>query len=98
MIDESKEGLKGPHNLAQGKRSGALGLESGHEIRPREILHKGKNLNSDEQDDLVFPRNDSVQFRPKGIICFVHCILTDGFSSASFTQGGSRFYRDCPGL
>ncbi len=88
MIDESKNGLKGQHNLAQGKRSDARGLESGHENRPREKVDQRENLISDERDDLIFSGNDAFQFRPKGIICFVHCILADGFSSASFTQGG----------
>ena len=55
MIDENENGLKGQHNLAQGKRSGALGLENGHENRPRENVflnsyryfgRKGMNLNS----------------------------------------------------
>ena len=117
MINENENGLKGQHNLAQGKRSGALGLENGHENRPRENVHKRENPIPDERDDLVFPENDalqfasrislhgftlcsnsSTQFRPKGIICFVYRILADGFSSASYTQGGSRFYRDYPGL
>ena len=103
MIDQSKYGLKGPHNLAQGNPpagGGALGLENGHENRPRENVYKRDNLNSDEIDDHVFPRNDSLQFasrislhgftlrsnsstqfHPKGIICFVHRIYADGFSS-----------------
>ena len=101
MIDENENGLKGQHNLAQGKRSGALGLEDGHENRPRENVHKGENLNSDEKDDPVFPRNyilqfasriSSTQFRPKRIICFIHRILTDGFSSAtSLPRAAFRF-------
>jgi len=95
-IDESEDGLKGQNNLAQGKRSGALGLENGNENRPRENVHKRENLISDEMDDPVFPRNDAFQFRPKGIICFVHLILADGFSSTSYTQGGvsDRFSRN----
>lgn len=44
MIDENKDGLKGQNNLAQGKRSGALGLENGHENRPRDNVHKRENL------------------------------------------------------
>ena len=65
MIDQSKYGLKGPHNPAQGNPpagGGALGLENGHENRPRENVYKRENLNSDEIDDHVFPRNDSLQF------------------------------------
>jgi len=88
MIDENENGLKGQHNLAQGKRSGALGLENGHENRPRGNVHKGENLNSDEMYDPIFLRNYILQFRPKRIICFVHRILADGFSSATYTQGG----------
>jgi hypothetical protein len=42
---------------------------------------------SDEKDGLVFSKNDILQFRPKGIICFVPRIPADGFSPASFTQG-----------
>jgi len=85
---ETKNGLKGQYNIAQGKRSVALGLESGHENRPRGNINKRENLNSDEMDDPFFSRNDFIQFRPKGIPCFVHRIHSDGFSSASFTQGG----------
>ena len=55
--------------------------------RTRGNVHKRENLISDEGDDLLFPGNDVLQFRPKGIFCFVHRILADGFSSASFTQG-----------
>jgi hypothetical protein len=36
MIAENENGLKGQHNLAQGKRSGALGLENRYENRPRQ--------------------------------------------------------------
>lgn len=36
----------------------------------------------------MFPGNNVLQFRPKEIICFDHRILTDGFSSVSYTQGG----------
>jgi hypothetical protein len=54
MIDENENGLKGQHNLAQGKRSGALGLENGHENRPRENDHKRENLNSDEMVNTYF--------------------------------------------
>jgi hypothetical protein len=63
-------------------------LENGYENRPREKVHKKENHNSDEMDDLVFPIIDSFQFRPKGILCFVHRIHADGFYSKSFTQGG----------
>ncbi len=62
MIDESKDGLKGLHNLAQGKRSGALGLESRHKNRPREAAHKREKPISDEQDDLVFPGISAFRF------------------------------------
>jgi hypothetical protein len=51
MIDESENGLKGQYNLAQGNPPAggdALGLESGHENRPRKNVHKRENLNSDE--------------------------------------------------
>jgi len=54
MIDECKYGLKGPHNLAQGKRSGALGLENRHENRPRENVYKRENLISDEMENAYF--------------------------------------------
>ena len=56
--------------------------------RPRNNVYKRDIPISDERDDLVFPGNDVLQFRPKEIICFAHRILADGFSSASFTQGG----------
>ena len=58
MIDESKYSLKGQHNLAQGNPpagGSALGLEYGHENRPRENVYKRENLNSDKMDD-HFPR------------------------------------------
>jgi hypothetical protein len=127
MIDENENGLKGQHNLASrknrdrhGKRSVALGLENGHENRPRENVHKGENLISDERDDLVFPGNDafqfasrislhgftlrsnsSTQFRPKGIICVVHCIPADGFFFCILYPGrrfGSFLPKLCSGL
>jgi hypothetical protein len=63
-------------------------LESRQENRPRGNVHKRENLISDEGDNHLFAGNDVLQFRPKGIICFVHRILADVFSSASFTQGG----------
>lgn len=43
VIDESKYGLKGPHNLALGNpptSGGALGLGKEHENRPRDNVHK----------------------------------------------------------
>jgi len=91
MIDESKNGLKGQHNLAQGNpehSGGALGLKNGQENRPRENVDKKEKLISDERDDLAFSGNNALQFRPKGILCFVHRIRADGFSSAFYTQGG----------
>jgi hypothetical protein len=87
MINGQENGLKGQHNLAQGKRR-HLGVESGQENRPRDNVHKRGILISDGGDDLVFPGNDVLQFRPKGIICFFHRILADGFYPASYTQGG----------
>jgi hypothetical protein len=42
---------------------------------------------SDEKDVLLFPEKTVLQFRPKGIICFVHRTFADGFSPASLTQG-----------
>jgi len=36
----------------------------------------------------VFPGNDVLQFRPKGIIDFVRLISTNGFPFVHFTQGG----------
>ena len=54
VIDESKYGLKGPHNLALGNpptSGGALGLGKEHENRPRDNVHKWENHNSDEMDD-----------------------------------------------
>ena len=96
MIDESKNSLKGQQRLDQGKRSCAvrlsshrsLGLESGPDNRTRENVHKRENLISYEPDDLVSQGTSVLRFRPKGIICFAHRILADGFSTASYTQGG----------
>jgi len=62
-------------------------LESGQENRPRSNVYKRENPISDEGDDLLFPWNDVLQFRPKEIFCSIHRILADGFSSASYTQG-----------
>jgi len=56
--------------------------------RPRDNVPKRENPISDERDDLLFPGNDVMPFRPKRFFCLVHRILADGFSSASFTQGG----------
>jgi hypothetical protein len=62
-------------------------LKDGHENRPRKNGYQIETPISDERDGLLFPKNDVLQFRPKEIFCFVHRILADGFSSASFTQG-----------
>ena len=39
-MNRKENALKGQHNLAQGKRSVALGLKSGEENRPRGNFHK----------------------------------------------------------
>jgi len=54
MKDETGNGLKGQHNLAQGKRSGALGLESGHENRPQEKVDQREFLHPDEMENECF--------------------------------------------
>jgi hypothetical protein len=90
MIIRHTTGLKCQHILAQGnpEASGRPGLEKWRYNRLRDNVHKGGNLISDEGDDLLFPGNDDLQFRPKGIIGFVHRILSDVYSPISPTQGG----------
>jgi hypothetical protein len=87
MIYENKNGLKGLHNLAQGKRSGALGWKTNKKIVRAISLIKAKFIVRTNETTLFFSGNDILQFRPKEIICIAHRILADGFSSASYTQG-----------
>ena len=41
------------------------GFENGYENRPHNSVHQRENLISDETENLVFLRNDILQFRPK---------------------------------
>lgn len=93
MINRRIHVLKGQHNLAQGFDVSSVerqrpGFGNRRKNRPRNNVHKREIHISDECDDLVFPEDVVLQFRPKEIICFAHRILADGFSSTSFTQGG----------
>ncbi len=87
-IKENKTALKGQQIIAQGKQSGAMAWETDMKIVRTITFIKEKSLFRTSEMTLSFPEIMSLQFRPKGIICLVHRILTDGFSSASFTQGG----------
>jgi hypothetical protein len=82
---ENKNGLKGQHNLAQGN---ALGIGANKKIVRAITFIKEKSLFRTKGMIPIFRQIMPLQFRPKGIICFVHRILADGFSSASITQGG----------
>ena len=85
---ENKNGLKGQYNLAQGKRSVALGWRTGIKIVRAITFINVKILFRTREMTLCFPEIMSLQFRPKGIICFVHRILADGFCRVSYSQGG----------
>jgi hypothetical protein len=73
-------------------------LDSELKNRPRNNVFQGNIVVSDEKARISQYQtgNNVLQFRPTGIISFVHQILTDGFSPASFTQGGvsDRFSRN----
>jgi hypothetical protein len=94
MLNRQENGLKGQHNLAQGKRSGALGWKADRKFVRAITFIKEKILFRTSAMTKCFLKMMSVNSqsadgrRPKGIICIVHRILTDGFYSASFTQGG----------
>lgn len=102
MINGQENGLKGQCIIAQGfdvssverqtiPRIGsiALGWISGNEIVRAITFIKEKILFRTKQRTLRFPEINVLQFRPKGIICFVHRIPADGFSPASFTQAST---------
>jgi hypothetical protein len=55
MIDENKNGLKGQHNLAQGKRSGALGWKTDMKIVRAITFIKEKILLRTSEMTLCFP-------------------------------------------
>ena len=54
--------------------------------RPRDDIYKSEIHVSDENEGLIFPEIEVLQFRPKGIICFVHRI-----PPACGRQGGRCF-------
>jgi hypothetical protein len=55
MIDENKNGLKGHYNLAQGKRSGALGWKTDMKIVREITFIKEKILFRTNGMTLIFP-------------------------------------------
>jgi len=86
------DALKGQQIIAQGfdvssverQRPGFMGEQRN---RPRDDIYKSEIHVSDENEGLIFPENEVLQFRPKGIIYFVHRIPADGFSPVTLSQG-----------
>jgi hypothetical protein len=67
MIIDNRIGLKGQLILAQGNPDFGRrpGLEGEQENRPLGNLYKSKSLISDDRENLLFPGNAILQFRPK---------------------------------
>lgn len=66
-LKENKNGLKGQHILAQGnpgKTGRRPGLENGEKSRPRNDVHKRKNLISDEMEKAYFLKFMDLCFVP----------------------------------
>jgi hypothetical protein len=76
---ENKNGLKGQYNLAQGKRSVALGWRTGIKIVRATTFF--------ERFSLFRTQRHKSQFRPKEIFCPDYCICTDGIPFIPFTPG-----------
>jgi hypothetical protein len=84
---DNNNGLKGLHNLAQGKRSVALGWRTDIKIVRAITFYRADFFIRTKGVFRIFRSIRATPFRPKKIICFVQRILSDGFSPASFTQG-----------
>jgi hypothetical protein len=94
------DALKGQQIIAQGfgvsvrlssrrslSRTAAPWVYGEQRNRPRDDIYKSEIHVSDENEGLIFPENEVLQFRPKGIIYFVHRIPADGFSPVTLSQG-----------
>ena len=81
---ENKNALKGQQILAQGN---ALGLLTSREIVRAIRFNRADFFIRTKGVFRIFRSIRATPFRPKKIICFVHRILSDGFSPAFFTQG-----------
>jgi hypothetical protein len=79
MIDENKNGLKGQHIPAQGKRSGALGWNTEMKI-VRAIMFFGWL-------SLFRTKRHESQFRPKNVFHPDQCICADRFLFIPFPSG-----------
>ncbi len=78
---EYKDGLKGQHNLAQGKQSVALGRRTDQRIVHAITFLKGISLfRTKRLEPQRLPRNNELQFRPKEGFYPKYYILADGFS------------------
>ena len=87
MVNGQENGLKGQHNLAQGKRSGALDWKAGRRIVRAITFIKEKILFRTREITICLREMMSCNSVRKGVIGFVHRIPADGFSPAFHTQG-----------
>ena len=55
ICTENKNSLKGQHNLAQGKRSGALGWKVDRKTVREDSMNKAKNSFRTELQSIIFP-------------------------------------------
>ncbi len=92
---ENKNGLKGQHNLAQGKRSVALGWGKVFEfVRGKKQNNESPYCRTKWSKVNFLAENLFNSVRKDFFALFMEFTRTF-FSSASYTQGGSRFL---PGL
>ncbi len=78
MLNRQGNGLKGLHNLAQGKRSGALGWKVDRKI--------GRAISSFEWLSLFRTKRYESQFRPKNIFTLIDVFARTGNSLLLFPQ------------
>jgi len=88
MITKKENVLKGLYMLAQGKTTKECrpGLMADKKIVRAKTITKEKFLFRTKEKISYFQINSILQFRPKGIICFVQRIRADDFFPVFFTQ------------
>ncbi len=87
MNNKNKNGLKGQYIIAQGKRSVALGWETGIKIvRALTLFRETSSFRTKWNNSYSIP-NNVLQFRPQKVFCLEYPISADGCPCVSFTQG-----------
>ena len=81
-----QNGLKGLHIIAQGKRSVALGWETGIKIVRALTSFKETSLFRTKWNNSYSIPNNVLQFCPQKDFCLEYPISADGYSGISYTQ------------